>query len=197
MKKYYWLGIALIVIILAVIGYIWYNNSKGEKVLSEQSSSNMKLRSPAFYDNGTIPTQYTCDGSNINPALEFVDVPESAKSLVLIMDDPDVPKDLRPSGVFDHWVVFNIPPETTGVGANQTLNAVYGANGTGEAKYTGPCPPDKEHRYIFQLFALDTTLNLSQAATKDEVLKAMEGHIISQAKLTGRFNREANIRGKG
>jgi Raf kinase inhibitor-like YbhB/YbcL family protein len=154
----------------------------------------MKLTSPAFAENGAIPPTHTCDGSNQSPPLIFTGIPPEAKSLVLIMDDSDVPKDLLPSGVFDHWIVFNIPPDTAGVGANETLRGIHGANSAGQAKYTGPCPPDREHRYFFRLYALDAELELPKGASKAEVLKAMVGHILTNAQLMGRYNRPANIK---
>lgn len=153
----------------------------------------MKLTSPAFEYNGLIPNKYTCDGENINPPLVFDKVPPEAKSLALIMDDPDVPKSRVPSGVFDHWVVFNISPEIKGIGENEIINAVYGVNGNGEARYTGPCPPDREHRYFFRLFALNTMLDLPEGAAKEKVLKAINGkHILTEAILVGRYNLEEN-----
>jgi Raf kinase inhibitor-like YbhB/YbcL family protein len=152
----------------------------------------MKLTSSAFQNNGLIPSVFTCDGSNYNPPLSFSDIPAEAVSLTLIMDDPDVPKDLLPSGVFDHWAVFNIPPATTGAAENSPLAGIVGNNGAGKAKYTGPCPPDREHRYFFRLYALDTLLDLPTGATKAQILAAMQGHIIGQAELIGRYNRPGN-----
>src|SRR4051812_48295460 len=112
----------------------------------------MKLTSAAFSEGGTIPPQYSCDGANKHPPLSFEGVPAETKSLALTMDDPDVPKSLMPSGVFDHWVVFNIPPKTTGVSEiDESLAGTYGSNGRGNQAYTGPCPPDREHRYFFRL----------------------------------------------
>lgn len=154
----------------------------------------MKLTSPAFAENEAIPAIYTCDGSNQNPPLAFTSVPPEAKSLVLIMDDPDVPKNLLPGGVFDHWIVFNIPPDTTGVGTNEKLSGIYGSNSADQTRYAGPCPPDREHRYFFRLYALDAELNLQAGANKAEILKAMVGHILTNAQLMGRYNRPANIK---
>ncbi|MDE1875124.1 MAG: YbhB/YbcL family Raf kinase inhibitor-like protein [Patescibacteria group bacterium] len=149
----------------------------------------MKLSSPAFAAGGSIPSVYTCDGANSHPPLVFDGVPAEAKSLVLIMDDPDVPKDLVPSGVYDHWVVFNIPPKTTGVAEGSESPGTLGANGAGQPAYTGPCPPDREHRYFFRLYALDTQLALKKGATKDEVLAAIDGHVISKAELMAKYAR--------
>jgi Raf kinase inhibitor-like YbhB/YbcL family protein len=154
----------------------------------------MKISSPAFENNASIPIKYTCEGENINPAIEFKDVPTGTKSLALLMDDPDVPKNLKPDGVFDHWVVFNMPPETSGIAENSTAPGVTGKNSAGQNKYTGPCPPDREHRYFFRLYALDTMLNLDQNATKEDVLKATEGHILEQSELVGKYNKLANQR---
>jgi len=150
----------------------------------------MKIESTAFTHEGKIPSKYTCDGENINPALEFSDVPKNAKSLVLIMEDPDVPKHLRADGMWNHWVVFNIPPETKGVGENQEPKGVAGITTSNKLKYGGPCPPDKEHRYFFKLFALDTMLNLQQGSTKEQVLAAIEGHILAEAVLMGKYQRK-------
>lgn len=151
----------------------------------------MKLGSPAFEHEGTIPSKYTCDGENISPPLKVADVPEGAKSLVLIMDDPDVPKNLRPDGMWDHWLVWNIPPETTEIIEGQGPKGVIGKNTGGKFGYQGPCPPDREHRYFFKLYALDTILDLSmETTTKSDLEAAMQNHILSQAELMGRYNRQ-------
>ncbi|PIN73786.1 YbhB/YbcL family Raf kinase inhibitor-like protein [Candidatus Woesearchaeota archaeon CG10_big_fil_rev_8_21_14_0_10_45_16] len=154
----------------------------------------MKLTSPAFAENDKIPSQYTCDGDNANPALQVEDVPTEAKSLVLIMDDPDIPDEVKQSRgiqVFDHWLMFNIPPGTKEI---TPAAGTAGKNSAGNSAYTGPCPPTqyepKEHRYFFKLYALDAELSLDEGATKAEVEKAMEGHIIAQAQLVGRYQRK-------
>ena len=120
----------------------------------------MKLTSPAFEHGGKIPSKYTCDGSNVNPELHFEDVPDSTEALVLIMDDPDVPKYLRPDGMYDHWVVYNIPKETRIFKENSVPPGLQGKNTANALAYTGPCPPDREHRYFFKLYALDKQLPL-------------------------------------
>ena len=157
-------------------------------------ASTMSITSPEFEQDGRIPSKFTCDGDrSINPALIFSGIPEGTQSLALIMDDPDVPKALKPEGVFDHWVLFNIPSDTKGISEASTVGTP-GANGTGASAYTGPCPPPQyepsEHRYIFVLYALDSTLALNSGATKKEVLKAMQGHILAEAKLIGRYKRQ-------
>ncbi|KKU78866.1 MAG: YbhB and YbcL [Parcubacteria group bacterium GW2011_GWA2_47_7] len=131
---------------------------------------------------------YTCDGVNISPPVEFSDVPEFAKSLVLIMDDPDVPTNIRSDGMFDHWVMYDIASTLKGV-AEGKFEGTQGVNGTGKTGYTGPCPPDREHRYFFRLYAIDIKLGLSKGKTKSEILEAMNGHIITTALLMGRYNR--------
>ena len=151
----------------------------------------MRLESSTFEHEGSIPAKYTCDGENISPPLKISDVSEGAKSLVLIMDDPDVPKNLRPDGVWDHWLTWNIPPETSEIPEGQNPQGVVGKNTGGSFGYRGPCPPDREHRYFFKLYALDTTLDLpADTTTKADLEKAMEGHILSQAELMGRYNRQ-------
>jgi Raf kinase inhibitor-like YbhB/YbcL family protein len=103
------------------------------------------------------------------------------------MDDPDVPRHLRADGMWDHWVVFNIPPDTTHIPENTNPHGTLGKNSWGENRYQGPAPPDREHRYFFKLYALDTKLSLLQGATKHAVEQAMQGHILVQAELMGRY----------
>ena len=150
----------------------------------------MKITSPAFQHEGLIPSKYTCDAENVNPALEFFDVPENTKSLVLIMEDPDVPKSIRPDGMWNHWVVFNIPADTKGVNENEEPKGIAGITTSNKLKYGGPCPPDREHRYYFKLYALDTMLDLPQSSTKEQVLAAMQGHILGEAVLMGKYQRK-------
>ncbi|MDP3991473.1 MAG: YbhB/YbcL family Raf kinase inhibitor-like protein [Candidatus Colwellbacteria bacterium] len=156
----------------------------------------MKLESSVFEHEGAIPAKYTCDGENISPPMKISDVPQGTESLVLIMDDPDVPKSIRPDGVWDHWLVWNIPPETNEITEGQDLRAgkqgqwAVGKNTSSRLGYQGPCPPDREHRYFFKLYALDTVLDLSpETTTKSDLEAAMQSHILSQAELMGRYNR--------
>lgn len=149
----------------------------------------MKLTSPAFEHGGKIPSKYTCDGENINPPLAISDVPPGTGSLVLIMDDPDVPKHLRADGMWDHWVVFNIPATIREIGEGKEPEGTSGVGTSGNVEYSGPCPPDREHRYFFKLYALDTELDLPEKATKGQVEKAMEGHVIEKTELMGRYER--------
>lgn len=150
----------------------------------------MRIASPAFEENGTLPTAYTCDGAGVNPPLTFADVPKEAQSLVLIVDDPDVPKDRRPDGLFVHWVLWNIDPAVLGIEENSVpQGAIEGITTRGETGFVGACPPDREHRYFFKLYALDTRLGLYAMAGKDELEKAMEGHILASATLVVRYDR--------
>lgn len=152
------------------------------------------LTSPAFQSGGAIPEKYTCEGNRtVNPPLSIQGVSADVQSLALIVDDPDVPKVLKPDGVFDHWVLFNIAPETKEIAEGQSVG-IKGANSSGQNHYTGPCPPKEympnEHRYFFRLYALDTMLALKEGASKAEVLKAMEGHIVQHAELMGTYRKQ-------
>ena len=143
----------------------------------------MKLTSPAFVQGGKIPPEYSkIQGENIHPPLEVREIPPGTKSLVLIMDDPDVPKGRYPDDVFDHWILFNIPPK-----ASQITTGTHGQNSAHENNYYGPAPPDKEHRYFFKLYALDKMLDLKVGATKKQVEQAMNNHVIEKVELMGRY----------
>ena len=157
-----------------------------------QHNQALALTSSAFEPQGTIPSRYTCDGENVNPPIEIQGVPENAASLTLIMDDPDIPtfvKEKYNSEVYDHWVVFNLPADTTELAEATTPPGVQGANSEGTSIYIGSCPPDREHRYFFKLYALDTMLDLPEGSTKQDVEAAMEGHILAEAELIGRYER--------
>ena len=149
----------------------------------------MQLLSSAFNHLGSIPLEYSCDGSDINPELIIKEVPSHTKSLVLIMDDPDVPASVRKDCMWDHWVVFNIPPTTTHIPKDSMPQGIIGKNTGGTLCYQGPCPPDREHRYFFKLYALDCELDLSEGASKKQVEKAMQGHVIAQTELIGKYKR--------
>ncbi|MBI4094806.1 MAG: YbhB/YbcL family Raf kinase inhibitor-like protein [Candidatus Liptonbacteria bacterium] len=148
----------------------------------------MKLTSPAFEHNGTIPKKYTCDGENINPELQITGVPENAKSLVLIMDDPDAP-----GGTFVHWVVFNIDPKTTVIEEKSNPPGSYeGMTGFRRAGYGGPCPPSGTHRYFFKAYALDigaVPFTTHDEENRETLLKLIKNHILAQAELVGLYAR--------
>ena len=143
----------------------------------------MKLASPAFEEREMIPTEYTCDGDNVSPPLQIDNLPEGALTLVLIVDDPDAP-----GGTWDHWVAFDIAPASE-ITRDVGELGIAGLNSWGTIGYGGPCPPSGTHRYVHQVYALDTELGLAEGATKSEVLEAMEGHIIAAATLTGVYER--------
>lgn len=148
----------------------------------------MLLISPSFENNGTIPKKFTCDGGSINPELQIQSVPAEAKSLALILHDPDAPV----SGGFTHWVVWNISPMITVIKQESVPpGASEGWNGAKRTGYTGPCPPPGHgvHHYHFYLYALDTTLDLASSTGKAELNAAMKGHIIEQADLVGLYQR--------
>lgn len=157
---------------------------------SEITTNTMQLRSPAFGHEEVIPSKYTCDGDNISPPLAIDDIPEGTVSLVLIVEDPDVPKSVREDGMWNHWVLFNIPPDTSRIGEGDAPEGVAGITTSNRLTYGGPCPPDGEHRYLFRVYALDTTIDLPEGATKLEVLAAIEGHVIESTTLMGRYRRE-------
>ena len=147
-------------------------------------STVLKVSSAAFGNNALIPRKYTCDGADVNPPLTIENVPPAARSLVLIVDDPDAP-----GGVWVHWVMWNIDPSVTDIRENSVPDgAAQGANDFRRRGYGGPCPP-ATHRYFFKLYALDTLLSLDSTASKASVEKAMRGHIISQAVLIGIYGR--------
>ena len=150
----------------------------------------MQLTSPAFVQGSVIPSKYTCDGDNISPPVEWADAPTNAQSFALVMDDPDAP-----SGTFDHWVLFNLPKESTalseGVSPIEALpnGALQGKNSFGDLGYGGPCPPVGTHRYYFRLYALDKLLNLDAGSSKRQVLDALARHILAQSELMGRYSK--------
>jgi len=144
----------------------------------------LKLTSPAFPNNSTIPDKYTCQGEDISPSLNISGIPENATSLALIVDDPDA------SGkTWVHWVMWNIPLVSEIDGNNPPKSAVQGVNDFGNRGYGGPCPPSGTHRYMFKLYALDTLLNLGSNSRKADMEKAMNGHILDQTVLVGLYKK--------
>jgi Raf kinase inhibitor-like YbhB/YbcL family protein len=152
----------------------------------------MHITSTAFEPGGKIPSEYTCEGKNINPELIFTDIPKNAQALVLIMDDPDVPDFVRKDKMWVHWVVYNIPPTHVTIEKDSQPPGIPGMNTEGELKYQGPCPPDREHRYFFKLYALSAPLNLPRGATKTEVEQAMHSHILAETQLMGRYEKKSH-----
>ncbi|MGD2175928.1 MAG: YbhB/YbcL family Raf kinase inhibitor-like protein [Candidatus Brocadiaceae bacterium] len=144
----------------------------------------MELTSPAFQDGASIPPKHTCDGQDVSPPLSIAEVPEGTKALALVMDDPDAP-----GGTFDHWLVWNIPPDVERVPEATEPEGVQGRTDFGRMGYGGPCPPGGTHNYRFKLYALDEELDLAQGARKRDLQAAMEGHILAEALLQGSYSR--------
>lgn len=154
----------------------------------------LTLTSTSFSHNDNIPTHYTCDGKDISPALNWTSIPEATKSLVLIVDDPDAPDPAAPKMTWVHWILYNIPPHATGLTEgisekNLPLGTLQGINDWKRTGYGGPCPPIGNHRYYHKLYALDTMLPDLQHPTKAALEQAMQGHIIGQGELIGRYQR--------
>lgn len=142
----------------------------------------MKLTSPAFGHNQMMPNRFTCDGEDICPALEIRDIPAGARSLALIVDDPDAPM-----GTWVHWVVYDIP--VISAISENSIPGKQGSNNFGMKDYGGPCPPSGTHRYFFKLYALDKKLEEKEGLSKQELEKAMQGHILDKAELIGLYKR--------
>lgn len=145
----------------------------------------MKITSSAFQQSANIPSKFSCDGADTSPLLQISDVPSEAKSLVLIVDDPDAP-----SGLFTHWSVWNISPQTSTIAEGSTPKGMQGTNDFGKSGYGGPCPPSGTHRYHFRIFALDRELDLRPGAKRGQLDAAMKGHVIAQGELMGRYSRK-------
>jgi hypothetical protein len=177
----------MIAITLILIGSNQVQNQLHAQIEGE---TKMELKSLVFEAGSMIPKPYTCDGQNISPPLAWITVPNNTKSLALICDDPDAP-----IGTWVHWVIFNLPadlkelPER--IPAQKTLpnGAKQGINDFRKIGYGGPCPPSGEHRYFFKLYALDAMLALKAGATKTDLLQAMEGHVLDESKLMGKYRR--------
>ena len=190
-------AILFIIAIVIIIGsfVIAFSNPREEVEIDEnttelnnsnnqESMDTLKLASTSFENNGKIPSRHTCDGEGISPELSISGIDENVKSLVLIMDDPDAP-----TGTWDHWIKFNISTSTTEIKEGTEPDGISGIGTSGNKDYHGPCPPDREHRYFFKLYSLDTELDLKEGATKKQVEEAMEGHILQQTELIGLYER--------
>ena len=183
------LAIIFIILVILIGGLLFLSSKRSEKELPSSRvslSKNMKLTSPAFGNNQFIPSKYTCDGQDINPPLQISGVPEEAKSLVLIVDDPDAP-----GGTWDHWIVWNINPSISEIKEDEVPEgAVEGLNDFEKHSYGGPCPPSGVHHYHFKLYALSKKLDLESSSRKEDVEKAMEGFILDQTELVGLYQKK-------
>lgn len=155
----------------------------------------MKLTSSAFSPDGMIPVRYTCDGADLSPPLSWSDLPAGTQSLALIIDDPDAPDPAAPRITWVHWVVYNLPPNLTGLpegAASATLpgNARQGVNDWQRSGYGGPCPPIGTHRYFHKLYALDTLLPDLKGLSKAALEKSLHGHVLAHGELVGRYQRK-------
>jgi len=182
--RHRWLAVAL------VLGTIQFAGTAA----SEEKPMTLKLVSPAFTEGGPIPRQYTCQGQDISPPLAWSGIPREAKSLVLILDDPDAPDPKAPKMTWVHWVLYNLPPEATGLSEGVKAEALppgtaAGLNDWKRANYGGPCPPVGRHRYVHKLYALDAKLAGLSQPDKAAVEAAMRGHVLAQATLTGRYEK--------
>jgi Raf kinase inhibitor-like YbhB/YbcL family protein len=173
---------------IGLIALVLCTGCKKEQIAPEVKGGtemSVQIKSTAFKEGDTIPRVYTCDDRNISPPLSWTGVPQGSTSLVLIMDDPDAP-----SGTFDHWILFNLPPDLTGLSQDNQGVGTEGKNSFGRVGYGGPCPPrGSNHRYFFKLYALDTDVVLKAGARKAEVEHAMEGHILAHGQLMARYGR--------
>lgn len=156
----------------------------------------LKVTSSAFQEGGSIPSQYTCEGKDISPPLSWSGVPSNAKSIAMIVDDPDAPDPAKPQRVYVHWVVYNMPAATNSLAENASKKgmpkgAVQGKNDWGKAEYGGPCPPIGRHRYFFKLYALNTDVTGLSAATKPDLERAMKGHVLDSGELMGTYQKAA------
>ena len=187
-------AITLLSLLLGVTGCATRPQVSGQNSAATSTSpttgGSIKLTSTAFKEGEPIPRQYTCNGVNVSPSLEWSGVPKSAKTVVIIADDPDAP-----AGAWVHWVLYNLPADNIGMVENlpatDELKAggFQGKNDFGKIGYGGPCPPSGMHRYFFKIYALDSELPLKAGATKAEVEKAMEGHVVAQGQLMGTYRR--------
>lgn len=170
-------------ILLVAAGIFLFSFQRSKEFIKINTFA-MKISSPVFKNNEFIPAKYTCDGQDVNPPLLIQEVPEGAKSLALIIDDPDAPM-----GTFVHWIVWNIPPSIAVIKENSLPEgASQGINDFGRNSYGGPCPPSGTHRYYFKLYALDSLLEL-KSARKEDLERAMRGHIIGKTELVGLYKR--------
>jgi len=185
------LGLRLVLLLVATSAALVLATSTDLWAQKRAAATKFELKSASFTSGGIIPKQFTCDGSDVSPALSWTEPPPNTQSFALIMDDPDVPV-----GTFVHWVVYNLPATTRHLPEHLPGNdelqggGVQGVNDFPMTGYGGPCPPPgKPHRYLFNLYALDTKLDLKAQARKKDVEQAMKGHVLAEATLMGRYGR--------
>jgi len=151
-----------------------------------------EIKSNAFENGQDIPSKYTCQGKDVSPPLWWKDAPEGTKSYALLVDDPDAPDPKNPQKTWVHWVVYNIPASVQSIKEAASKSGFTGLEGLNDFKrigYGGPCPPKGNHRYFFKLYALDEKLDLEPGKTKKEILASMQGHILGEAQLMGKYHK--------
>src|SRR3954447_23886362 len=187
------LGLSMVVLLLPSCG----RSPSTESLLPGKDPRTMAIHieSSAFTNGGTIPKVYTCDGKDVSPPLNWSGVPENARSLALICEDPDAPR-----GTWTHWVLFDLPASVGGLGEGVpaqervTLSegggtAIQGKNDFGKPGYGGPCPPSGSHRYFFRIYALDTELGLGPETNRQDLLRSIKGHVLAEGELMGKYSR--------
>ncbi len=183
-KSMKWIIYVLLTVIIITLFWVFLS-PHGTMQKNKNKPQAMIITSTAFEHSASIPSQFTCDGLNHNPPLSFYNIPSKAKSLVLLMDDPDAPR-----GTWRHWSVYNMTPDIQGIQEHsKPSSGIEGITDFGTAGYGGPCPPSGVHHYRFKLYALDLMLELPEKATFNEIENAMQNHIISKAELVGTYTR--------
>lgn len=185
MKKKLIMPLMALVLLVSILTRCFQQEQDGgqeSNILADVPFGNMTISSSAFVNGSRIPAEYTADGVDISPPLNFGNIPENAKSLVLIVDDPDAS-----GGTWIHWLVWNIPPSATGFSEGAHIVYPNGENGWGKTEYIGPSPPSGTHHYYFKLYALDTMLDLGAGAKINQLQNAMVGHTIEKAELIGLY----------
>lgn len=179
--------IPVIIVIFGIALSAYSEINQTPKTVSPMSGNDLQIfsvSSNAFEDQGNIPSEFTCDGQNISPPLSIANIPKDAKTMSLIMTDPDTPK-----GNFTHWTAWNIPYTKTEFAKGENFDFPQGKTSFGTSGYQGPCPPSGTHRYYIELYALDIQLDLSKESSVADLQNAMSGHIISESSLMGKYSR--------
>jgi len=183
MKKLVFIAILLSVVLGAVV--LVQNRQAAAPGNTDIDMTSMKITSPVFENNRKMPSRHTCDDKNINPPLAVSGVPETAKSLALVVDDPDAT-----SGTWVHWTIWNMDPALAEIAENSVPEGIEGVTSYGKPGYGGPCPPSGVHRYFFKLYALDTLLSIPEISNKEALEEAMRKHILASAELVGLYSRK-------
>lgn len=194
--RWQWSQPGPVVLVLAIVlgGSAVFAAAPGAADDTKEVGMSLSITSPAFAPGSDIPKRYTCDGADVAPALEWSGVPPRAKTLVLIVDDPDAPDPAAPRMTWVHWLLYNIPVDATGLPEAVAERALpegtrQGLNDWNRTGYGGPCPPIGRHRYFHKLYALDVELPDLATPTKVQLERAMQGHVIDQAELIGTYQR--------